>query len=319
MGSAASACPRDQRAAVLEQLKAEMDKVVVDLKDESLQDFVFPDDFDTLEALPQPTTGDAVDLYTQLSAKLSSILEKSAEHYEPVVLKTQLKNMPQALEQAVYVHERWPLILDPSSQGLRFMRYQKCIHLLTMNPHDMEPENLREKLVLAMSSGSILMLNFEEAPTVDLECYFSATHFPREILDKTALFKKEVYSSLLRSEKGDPNPEVFMPKDEFMFAVVTKLPSATDLAAARDMCVIDVVDPSAKSNANSRGGGGLADSALAEAFGVRDVKRNSVKMVEAAFDGEWNEVKEWIDKGYSIESEDTHNHTAISEAACQVS
>ena len=45
--------------------------------------------------------------------------------------------------------------------------------------------------------------------------------------------------------------------------------------------------------------------------------RNSTQLVEAAFDGDLDEMKSWIDKGYHIESTDGRKHTALSEAACQ--
>jgi hypothetical protein len=40
-------------------------------------------------------------------------------------------------------------------------------------------------------------------------------------------------------------------------------------------------------------------------------------LVEAAFDGDLDELKSWIEKGYYIESIDGRKHTALSEAACQ--
>ncbi len=45
--------------------------------------------------------------------------------------------------------------------------------------------------------------------------------------------------------------------------------------------------------------------------------RNSAKIVEAAFDGDLDELKSWLDKGYHLESYDGRKHTALSEAACQ--
>jgi ankyrin repeat protein len=39
--------------------------------------------------------------------------------------------------------------------------------------------------------------------------------------------------------------------------------------------------------------------------------------VEAAFDGDLEEMKSWISKGYHIESVDGRKHTALSEASCQ--
>lgn len=45
--------------------------------------------------------------------------------------------------------------------------------------------------------------------------------------------------------------------------------------------------------------------------------RNSTALVEAGFDGEVDEIKELMEKGYHIESRDGRKHTALSEAACQ--
>jgi ankyrin repeat protein len=39
--------------------------------------------------------------------------------------------------------------------------------------------------------------------------------------------------------------------------------------------------------------------------------------VEAAFDGDFEELRNWIQKGYHIESVDGRKHTALSEAASQ--
>jgi ankyrin repeat protein len=56
---------------------------------------------------------------------------------------------------------------------------------------------------------------------------------------------------------------------------------------------------------------------VAMALGVKEVKRNSLEIVEAAFDNELDTIKKLLDKGYHIESEDGHGHSALSEASCQ--
>lgn len=45
--------------------------------------------------------------------------------------------------------------------------------------------------------------------------------------------------------------------------------------------------------------------------------RISTKLVEAAFDGDLDEVVSEINKGFHLESYDGRKHTALSEAACQ--
>jgi hypothetical protein len=45
--------------------------------------------------------------------------------------------------------------------------------------------------------------------------------------------------------------------------------------------------------------------------------RNSAQLVEAGFDGDLQELKNQLEKGYHLESVDGRKHTALSEAACQ--
>jgi ankyrin repeat protein len=45
--------------------------------------------------------------------------------------------------------------------------------------------------------------------------------------------------------------------------------------------------------------------------------RNSTQLVEAAFDGDLDCMKSWIERGFHMESTDGRKQTALSEAACQ--
>jgi hypothetical protein len=130
------------------------------------------------------------------------------------------------------------------------------------------------------------------------------------------------------------------------------------------MHVISVESAKAEAAAAGGGGGGgggnaqhAAEDEVAMAMGVKEVIKNSVDLVEAAFDGELDLVKELLEKvcpfqnnfiyfifsmvvviiiyftaapapahltgdsafaqGYHVESEDPHKHTSVSEAACQ--
>ena len=53
-----------------------------------------------------------------------------------------------------------------------------------------------------------------------------------------------------------------------------------------------------------------------QAFGLTEKIRNSKELVAEAFEGNLPGVKEWLDKGYHIESLDSQKSTALSEAAC---
>ena len=60
-----------------------------------------------------------------------------------------LRGLPEALETAVFVREKWPVVVDPSGQAGRYLRYQRGSFLLADSPADMEPEHLRTLLVRA--------------------------------------------------------------------------------------------------------------------------------------------------------------------------
>lgn len=89
------------------------------------------------------------------------------------------------------------------------------------------------------------------------------------------------WGELLRSEKGDPTPDLFAPRDSFAFIVVTKEESLPE-EVRQWMAVIRVRDIEQAEDGDSEA---RADDALAGIFGAREIKRISLAMVEAAFDG----------------------------------
>lgn len=147
---------------------------------------------------------------------------------------------------------------------------------------------------------------------LELETFFSPGFFPAEALTRASLFKEEVWSTLLRPDAGDPSPQQFLPRDEFKLIVVSTAPEPQPRTAA--LMTVVRCGGLAKPEA-----GGPARSELdvyAAAMGLKEIKRNSTKMCEAAFDGDWAGVEEELGRGYHIDSVDAHEHTPLSEAAC---
>ena len=52
----------------------------------------------------------------------------SAAHEDMPVACT-LKALPEAIETAVFVREKWPMIIDPTGQSGRFLRYQVTLFI----------------------------------------------------------------------------------------------------------------------------------------------------------------------------------------------
>lgn len=107
------------------------------------------------------------------------------------------------------------LVIDSDeAQMTRFFRYQNGTVLSAANMSHMDPENLRSKLVGCLKHGGFFVLDFAEF-NVDLDTIFNEKSIPKEFLSRQEAFKEEVWSKLLRPEKGDPEPNDFIPRDEF--------------------------------------------------------------------------------------------------------
>lgn len=232
-----------------------------------------------------------------------------------------LKALPDAMDKAVYVLERFPLVVDAADgQATRFLKYQRGSVLMAGNPRDMAPESLRRHLVGALKHGTLLVLDFDKLNTIELEQFFSPEAFPREVLSRQALFSPSVFGKLLRPDDGDPEPSEFFINDQFKLVVVCQAASPPPKTALA-MCVLHVhlsAEHTDDTNEDADGADSSQSGRLAKILGVgKEAKRNSVELVEAGFDGDLETVKKCLDKNYDLESEDGHAHTALSEAACQ--
>lgn len=107
-------------------------------------------------------------------------------------MQCSLKQLPGAIEEALYIHEKWPLIVDPHGQATRFLRYQRGAFLLGDRREDIEKEHLRSRLVSSLMHGGnfcIVFRSLEEG--VDYEGMFDETYFPKAVLDRRRIFLEE--------------------------------------------------------------------------------------------------------------------------------
>ncbi len=226
-------------------------------------------------------------------------------------VKVVLKQLPDAIESMVYVKERWPLVLDShDGNATRFLKYQAGNFLSAINPKHMVPENLRAALVGSLRYGHNLTIDLGKTD-LEIDQFFDEKCFPATILSKPPVYVNtpEFWKPLLRPDAGDPRPEEFEPRDGFRLVVISSKEEAPPLTLA-SMAVIKIIETK-KTNSNS------SSDEVAVACGVKMVKRNQKKMCEAAFEGDLDEVKSWLEKGYDLESKDAHDHTSLSEAAAK--
>lgn len=222
----------------------------------------------------------------------------------------ELKKLPDAIEEAVYVHEKFPLIIDTTEQAGRFLKYQTGTFISFDDPIQSKKENLNKSLVGSFQYGRTLTLKFKTLEGMD-ESVFEPNVFPKEILCRSKFFTDDVWKSVLPPKKSDDDDDITI-SSEFVFILCTNtdfVPSAL----YELMHVIKVVDKLVPVDANNGNATAEEDpmEQIAMMFGAKEVIRNSTQLVEAAFDGDLTEVKNYLDKGYHLESVDGRKHTAL--------
>jgi len=183
---------------------------------------------------------------------------------------------------------------------------------------DMESNKLRQLLVGALANGSNMVVKYNtfENGVEELTKYFVPGCFPAEILNKPSLLDEAIWSTLLRPEEGDKQPHEFIPMESFCFMLIVEDEEGI-LALPDDVHKWFSVIRCGKKKSGGDGGGADGEDGVAAMFGAKEVKKNSKDLVEYGFDGELDEIKTLVDKGYHIDSEDGRSHTALSEAAAQ--
>ena len=230
-----------------------------------------------------------------------------------------LKQVPEAIEEALYVHEKFPLLIDPTEQASRFLKYQMGSFIRYDDPEQCNPKYLNRSLVGALSFGRTLTIKMASLENIERDRLFVDGLFPESVLSREEFYKPEVWGSVL-TDDDDKDDIAISP--EFVFCITTM----TDFVPPelkKLMHVIKVVDGAPANSAhagkeNEEGDPEVSGmEGIASMLGGKEVVRNSIQLVEAAFDGDMEEMVSWIDKGYHIESCDGRKHTALSEAACQ--
>ena len=241
--------------------------------------------------------------------------ENTSEEIESSIVTYGLRKLPDAIEESLFAIEKFPIIIDPQENASRFLKYQVGTFVLADIDHAaMQKDQLNRSLVGALQYGRTLTLKFKTLEGLTSESLFEDGVFPKEVVDRNEFYKPEVWKKILRPYLGDPEPEDFYPSQEFCFIIVTQeefIPSELK----KFMHVFKCDDT--KKESESKDETDDIMEAVATLYGAAENIRNSLPLVEAAFDGELEEMIGWIEKGFHLESTDGRKHTALSEAACQ--
>ena len=220
-----------------------------------------------------------------------------------------LKDLPDAMDVACFQFERHPLILDDSQgNGERFLRYQGSV-LYVDRKEDMEPDRLRTCFLGCLKAGSILTISFGDSPVDLSKIPTSESHFPEQLLDRRSCLDQNVWRKLLRD--SDPKADRFALeiRGTMTLCCVTRNKDISE-DLYRVMKVIQVGKKSEEEETEKQ-------DEIDNMFGLtKEIIRNSADMAEFAFDGDFEEVKALLEKGFHIDSVEENDHSALSEASC---
>lgn len=187
----------------------------------------------------------------------------------------ELKKLPDAIEEAVYVHEKFPLIIDTTEQAGRFLKYQTGTFISFDDPVQSMKGNLNKSLAGSFQYGRTLTLKFKSLEGMN-ESIFEPNVFPKEILCRSKFFTDEVWKSVLPPKKSDDEDDITI-SSEFVFILCTN----TDFvppALYEWMHVIKVVDKLAAPGANN--GASVTEEdpmeQIAMMFGAKEVIRLTI-------------------------------------------
>ena len=246
----------------------------------------------------------------------------SAVAAAPIFSTFTLKKLPDLVEEAIYVKEKFCLIIDKNELASRYLKYQLGSFIASDDPAHYNAQYLNRALVGALRYGRTLTIKFPTLEGLTLDsAIFQKGLFPREVLDRKQFLQPQVWQSVLKPELDDPPPEDMSVSTEFVFILCVTQSDHVPPELVSCMHVFGISDQPAKGKGEAAGAEGdegqdLMES-MAEMFGAAEVVRNSPQLVECAFDGDLEGVKDWLEKGFHLESCDGRKHTALSEAACQ--
>jgi len=256
--------------------------------------------------------------------------------------KVQLWDLPAVLNDVVYTSEKYPFLIDPTGQACNFLRYRSR-YLTAFKKGDFEKESLRKGLVQALHNGAWLVLDFAQLD-ISLTELFVEGYFPEAVLSPHELFKEEIWKPLLRptdefsakvtyehsaaaavgqfqdrtvahapERLADVNRE-FDPKDAFRLIITSTKEGGEVPDGVKDrMLVLKVACDPKVANDKSVGvwGGGERPT---EKRTPAQLKLDN-ELLEVAFDGEADAVKELLEKGAEATVKDGRGATPLSEAA----
>ena len=187
-----------------------------------------------------------------------------------------LKKLPEAIEESIFIHEKFPYIIDPTEQAARFLKYQMGSFILADDVGGaMSPNNLNRCLVGALQYGRTMTVKFPNSDKLK-ENIFDENLFPIEVLDRLAIYQEDIWSKIVKPNLGDPELNEFIPSQEFVFIICITSDFIPPYISQK-MHVIKVEDTSSSTNKAERTNDD--EDPIADLYGASEVIRNSTQLV----------------------------------------
>ena len=176
-----------------------------------------------------------------------------------------IKELPEQIEQSIFIFEKFPLIIDPTNKAKLFLKYQ----LGSFIKHtEFQQINLNQSLIGALLHGKTLTISFDDLKGITEE-FFIPNYFPKEILNRSEFYKDGVWQRIFHIEEGDPNPEDVIPSSEFVFILCT----TTDFIPLELYSIMNVIKIIEKDSEQLNTDSNNSLDEIASLYGASEVKR----------------------------------------------
>ena len=111
------------------------------------------------------------------------------------LLLVTLRKLPDAIEESLFVEEKFPLILDPTEQASRFLKYQTGTYIMMDDPVAFTVENIKRAYVNSLRYGRIFTIKTKSLQL--LLDFFISNGLLNKFLCRNVLYSEELWKPLL--------------------------------------------------------------------------------------------------------------------------
>lgn len=126
--------------------------------------------------------------------------ERNGEEIEQSKITLNLRKLPEAIEESLFIHEKFVLIIDETEQASRFLKYQLGSFVDSEDPTQFNSTSLNRCLVNAVQYGRTLTIKFKNLNESFFDI-FEDTVFPKEILSRKLFYTDKIWKSIIKVRK----------------------------------------------------------------------------------------------------------------------